>query len=674
MPKLTIEGIPKKVIVDDSFVQQSPEMQDAIVQDIARQYKAHDVASDIAKYGKMGAGELAMTAVSNIPSSAGAFVSGMAQPILHPIETATTIGKIGKGVMQKLGIMSGKEAEPYADAVGKFLVDRYGSGSAILRTLATDPVGMAADISMVLSGGGTAAARLPGVAGRLGEAAATAGRAIDPITLATQGARGAAYVGSAVTRGAMAPQATARADISRALQRDTMTPQAAQAAGLAASADRPGVTLADVGGENIRGLTERVAQTPGAGRTIVTPALTARQEQQAGRIADDLKGLTGTKRTAVRAVTETMAERARTAQPLYQVALQDGDKAVWSPVLERMSSSPTVQSAMQGAVRVWRDNAIADGFGAMNPGAMVERGGQLKFLSGKVPVFPNLQFWDYTKRILDDKIASAKRAGLNEKVRTLTKLTSTMRSELDRQVPSYAAARDAWAGPSAYLDALEEGRNILSRNVSAEEFAASFGALSLSQKAAQREGAVSTIIGRMGTDPAKLGDMTKYLRSPEVRKKVAAIMPTPEAAAAWERRLNMEVKSSELVGQALRGSATARRLAEMQDAESLVGDLVMHAFTGAPTRGTMTRMVIAVGNKLRDTLRSKTDKEIARILTSPSALKSLPKALEGGVTPKSPVLLKQLPLRQLGQSAFQTGRITDAAGNVYPGGVTPNQQ
>jgi hypothetical protein len=72
---------------------------------------------------------------------------------------------------------------------------------------------------------------------------------------------------------------------------------------------------ADAGGENVRGLVERVAQTPGAGRTIIKPALTERQQDQMGRFVGDLRELTGTERTAYQAVDQTLASRAKAATP-----------------------------------------------------------------------------------------------------------------------------------------------------------------------------------------------------------------------------------------------------------------------------------------------------------------------------------------------------------------------
>src|SRR4029077_19900078 len=111
------------------------------------------------------------------------------------------------------------------EAVGRFFVERYGSAEAIKRTLATDPIGSAADVSMLLTGGGGIAARAPGVAGRLDEVAGAVGRSIDPINAGAAGVKAGAYAGNVVSGGRFAPTATAKADIARALERDSVTPQ-----------------------------------------------------------------------------------------------------------------------------------------------------------------------------------------------------------------------------------------------------------------------------------------------------------------------------------------------------------------------------------------------------------------------------------------------------------------
>ncbi len=143
-------------------------------------------------------GAVAGEALSNVPSSAAEFGKNMVQPILHPIDTATSLKDLGLGVLQKLGLASGDEHVQNADAVGKFLMNRYGGKNEIVNTLATDPVGLAADLSMILTGGGSLAARLPGIAGKVGEAAAMAGRVVDPLNVPIGAAKVAGKTASSV--------------------------------------------------------------------------------------------------------------------------------------------------------------------------------------------------------------------------------------------------------------------------------------------------------------------------------------------------------------------------------------------------------------------------------------------------------------------------------------------
>ena len=142
--------------------------------------------------------DVAKSAVSNIPSSAGQVVSDIAQTVAHPIETAENIGKLGKGIMQKLGgfgkMGEGDESIKYSDAVGKFFMDRYGSIDAIKKTIAEDPVGALADVATVFSGG----AFLPGKAGQV---AGAVSRAVDPLTAVAKTAKGVAKVGSEAVGG-----------------------------------------------------------------------------------------------------------------------------------------------------------------------------------------------------------------------------------------------------------------------------------------------------------------------------------------------------------------------------------------------------------------------------------------------------------------------------------------
>lgn len=143
--------------------------------------QTHTRGADWANNAAEGAGQTAYKAVTNVPASAWNFAKNTVSPFLHPIDTVNNIADLGVGALQKTGLIPKDEHEKYADAVGKFMVDRYGSLAAARKTLEEDPVGLAGDLSMVLTGGGSAAARLPGALGKVGEVAGAAGRALDPL-------------------------------------------------------------------------------------------------------------------------------------------------------------------------------------------------------------------------------------------------------------------------------------------------------------------------------------------------------------------------------------------------------------------------------------------------------------------------------------------------------------
>ena len=103
--------------------------------------------------------------------------------------------------------------------------------------------------------------------------------------------------------------------------------------------------------------------------------------------------------------------------PAYKKAYLEGDRPIISPEIEQLTGSPMMVDAMREAAIRGKDRAIAEGHGAFNPGVKVTPDGQVIFSKGKggVPTYPNLQFWDYTKRELQDIADKASRSGENEK-------------------------------------------------------------------------------------------------------------------------------------------------------------------------------------------------------------------------------------------------------------------
>lgn len=203
MAILEINGI-GKVEVGQEFLSLPPDQQGREVDSIVALVKGRETAAPDASAppsAPMSAMDVASGAVTNLPSSAAQFGSDLVQPIIHPIDTAEAIKNLGAGVLQKVGILSGEDQVKYADAVGSFFADRYGSVEGVKKAIATDPVGVLSDVATILTGGGALAARAPGMVGKLGQVAATAGRVIDPVTIAGKAAQAGGRVAAEIVGG-----------------------------------------------------------------------------------------------------------------------------------------------------------------------------------------------------------------------------------------------------------------------------------------------------------------------------------------------------------------------------------------------------------------------------------------------------------------------------------------
>jgi hypothetical protein len=138
-------------------------------------------------------GEVAVNALANTPKSAIEYGKNILTPLIHPVDTVTGIRDLAFGGLGKIipGADVGDQQQKF-DAFRQMLADRYGGYENIKRTIATDPVGSLADVSSVLTGGGSLAAKLPGMAGKIGSTAAAAGRIAEPVNLVKQGVGGLA--------------------------------------------------------------------------------------------------------------------------------------------------------------------------------------------------------------------------------------------------------------------------------------------------------------------------------------------------------------------------------------------------------------------------------------------------------------------------------------------------
>lgn len=169
--------------------------------------------------------------VKNVPDSAYNFAKNLVQPIMHPVDTASSMYNLAMGGGEKLnkylnnalpesliqadikgtnfladlGLPIQRRPqnikdiqyphEQYADQFGQFMSDRYGSVDNIKKTIMGDPVGSLADASSIFTLGGSALSQIPKL-NKVGNAVSKTGQMIEPINMAKGAGK---YVASKAT-------------------------------------------------------------------------------------------------------------------------------------------------------------------------------------------------------------------------------------------------------------------------------------------------------------------------------------------------------------------------------------------------------------------------------------------------------------------------------------------
>jgi hypothetical protein len=269
-------------------------------------------------------------ALANVGTSAANFYKGLITAITNPVQTVSGALDVGAGALQNLlpkdlvdlvnqidnKPEAAKRAVDAANAVGGLYKDRYGSVEALKNTLATDPVGAAADLSTLFTGGASATARIAPTTSKVMGAVGKYTNPLAPVAAAANyglalGAKGTGNVIDAIS----GERAATRAGgiVRNALTEEGRAPQNIAAAQNALANARPDMTvrqaLADVTSPQVQYLGETVQAKTAPGR-----ALSIEQAQEANRMAQ-LQRVTPDLRSAE-------AMRSNVSSPLYAASTQ----------------------------------------------------------------------------------------------------------------------------------------------------------------------------------------------------------------------------------------------------------------------------------------------------------------------------------------------------------------
>lgn len=216
--------------------------------------------------------------------------------------------------------------------------------------------------------------------------------------------------------------------------------------------------LGDLGGEGTRGLMRAASNISPEARERFNATLDPRFETQANRVSDWLRQTMHYPNPTAQEAALTQVGRTTNAAG-YDRAYAAGAGNVGSTELERLASSDAVAAAMKTAASKAKDEAVLGGYGAMNPRVTFTPDGRVIFQKSPsgMPLFPDLQFWDLTRRELSASAKQAARAGNDEEARRFSGFAKRLNEELDKLVPEYGEARTGAAHFFGSENALEAG-------------------------------------------------------------------------------------------------------------------------------------------------------------------------------------------------------------------------
>lgn len=336
--------------------------------------------------------------------------------------------------------------------------------------------------------------------------------------------------------------------------------------------------LVDVAGENVRAFGGKLARQPGEARQIARDFLNQRDVEAGPRIASDVNQGISAGGSAYDTNEALMSARSAAARPQYDAAFQQ--QQVWSPRLQNFIDDPVMRQGLRRGMELERIDSVTHNrpFDPTQMGVDLDAEGNIQFRD-----VPNMRVLDAGKRGLDALIADERNpvtGRLSQRGVSLDQFRRAYLGELDSldKTGTYAAARAAWAGPSASMDAIRAGQAVFNRRP--EEIAAEVARLqqhSPGDLEFYRLGAADAIKEKiaktgMGGDEAKRLIGNRYTQQ-QLRPLFASQREYDRFIDAATSENRMFETRQKLIG----GSQTAERLAEDTAPEGAAG----HALRGA---------------------------------------------------------------------------------------------
>lgn len=644
MTTLNIAG--RRVTVDDSFKNLTPEQQNATVEEIARtlgdgpgqpsQIKASAEAAPDPRDGAMGKIDTFMRGAADTMSFGLADeIAAGGDALFNPVFGT---GNDGDSLTERYNANLERErSTDTADSRDRFgyrLGGQLGGGIAGGVGLAKSGLSMTSNAidkgaklanvakasaaeSAILGAGQGFGSGQDGFVNRLassagGAALGLATGAAAPYATAGAGAFLRSILAPAVAR--LRPTQAADRAMSAALQRSGRTPD--EIAGIMRSAiedGQGGYAVADALGHAGQRMLSSVARTPNDARQEVVNQLLTRQSGQGDRLSNAVAEGFGAPDTAVRRTTDLTRARDTEANRLYGAARQNAGAVNVTPILETIDQTlrPGVNQIVTPRDRIAHDSI---------EGALARVRSMISDGQSQVTDFNTLF---RAKLDLDDMITKAEGQGAGNRAYYLNEVKRRVDGALSEASLAYRQANDTYARRSGVIDAVDTGRAATSGRQRSSDTIADFAAMAPEQQTAFRAGYADPLIARIEAASASpTTNKARMLNTPKFREEFQQFAE-PGQAQQLGRRVGREQRMFETLNQAVGGSRTADNIADFDDIANFDPAILTNLFKGnwktaalsAVTKalnegkGLPPRVIERVGRGLMET-----DPEVARRL------------------------------------------------------------
>ena len=276
--------------------------------------------------------------------------------------------------------------------------------------------------------------------------------------------------------------------------------------------------------------------------------MNALQAGAPGRVQADVAATLGTGPELWQMQEQTIANMKAKAGPLYDAVRNAPVKM--TPNINFVLQTPMGKQAYDAAVTLAANDGIK--MGPFKPGQPLD-----------------VQTLDYVKQALDDIWLANKGSNTGRQARNLT---NTLLKEVDGQVKGYKIARDTYAGEAAIKDALSEGANVFSKQMTPRQLEEALNNMNTSEKDAFIQAARTSIESMLGTATNDALSLRNFLKKDWNEQKLRLLIGDGPANQLVSR-VNREALFGKTANIAIGNSETAARAAGQADLSADVGSI-----------------------------------------------------------------------------------------------------